>query len=160
MAGPSIGKLLGIHMYDLPLKAATKEFFQRINASLITYAAGSLFVKLSLFLLYLRLFRPNKVTRWLIIGGMIACTIAYPAVIIISCVLCVPPPARANEDLAWLVKSAQCAYGLTRVGVFLGAFGPVSDIYLLVLPFQAVMGLYMPLRRKLGVSAVFSTGVV
>ena len=37
------------------------------------YAASALRVKLSLFLLYLRLFQSSRITRWLIYGGIAAC---------------------------------------------------------------------------------------
>ncbi len=39
------------------------------------------------------------------------------------------------------------------------SFNIVSDFYLLFLPIPAVLGLQMPTKRKLGVLAIFGTGL-
>ena len=36
----------------------------------------------------------------------------------------------------------------------------ISDVAILVLPLASVMSLQMPLKRKIGVSAIFATGIL
>ena len=42
----------------------------------------------------------------------------------------------------------------------LGYFNIFSDIYILVLPISAVLGLNMPTRRKVGLSLIFMAGIL
>ena len=39
-------------------------------------------------------------------------------------------------------------------------FGPVSDIYLLVIPISSVLRLQMRRKRKIGISAIFMVGLM
>ena len=132
----------------------------REQAAVILFPLGALSVKLSLFILYLRLFKPNRLTRWLIIIGMAACVIFYTVTIILNAALCVPSPQGPNDTQAWILQSESCGWPEQLISVAQGAFGTFSDIYLLVIPLQMVMRLHLPTRRKLAISAVFLTGIM
>lgn len=109
-------------------------------------------------MLYLRLFRPNKVTRWLVYGGISVCGSFYFASIVSESVLCLP---RAGQtDTTWLLHFNQCAVPSRHLAVCQGVFGTLSDIYLLVIPIRSIFQLHLPLDRKIGVSAVFMIGVM
>jgi hypothetical protein len=105
------------------------------------YAVAALFMKLSLFILYLRLFQIDTITRNLIYGGMICCGIFYAISIVLNAAESVP-------SVLEMFTIAQCS------------FGALSDIYLLVLPIRVVSQLHLPIGRKLGVSAVFLCGLL
>ena len=47
-----------------------------------------------------------------------------------------------------------------RVSIAHGWFGLLSDLYIFFLPLPVLWGLQMPLKKKLGVAAVFLTGLV
>lgn len=47
-----------------------------------------------------------------------------------------------------------------KMAIAQGAFGIVSDIYLLLIPVQSIMILTLPLAKRIGVAMVFSTGLM
>lgn len=53
--------------------------------------------------------------------------------------------------------SRRCGRDLT-LGYVMAAFNVLSDFYLLAIPIPVVWKLQLPLRRKVGVIAVFMTG--
>jgi hypothetical protein len=81
---------------------------QKTLASVCLYAVAALFVKLSIFCLYLRLFKVKQVTRWLIYGGMAACSIVYTASVIANCVFFVPSPGQPQVGLCVRSKCKTC----------------------------------------------------
>ena len=115
---------------------------------------------MSLFLLYLRLFKPNKITRWLIYGGIFACGIFYSASIISNCAFCMPKPGQPNDDATWLSRAVECSLPSQHLAIAQAVFGTISDIYLLVIPIQSIFQLKLPTERKIGVSAIFMIGIM
>ena len=124
------------------------------------YAVSAFFVKLSLFLLYLRLFKPNRTTRWLIYGGTLACGAFYGSSIISNCVLCVPRPGGQHNATTWVLASTRCSAASEQLAIAQGVFSAVGDVYLLVIPIQSIFRLRLPLNRKIGVSAIFMVGIM
>ena len=124
------------------------------------YTASAFFVKLSLFILYLRLFKPNKVARWLVYGGITACGIFYSASIISNCALCLPKPGQPDDDATWKLRFTACGLPSQKLAICQAVFSTLSDIYLLVIPIRSIFQLQLPLERKIGVSAIFTIGVV
>ena len=45
------------------------------------------------------------------------------------------------------------------MGVIQGIFGLVTDLYIFILPLPMLWRLQMPLKRKLGITAIFLTGL-
>lgn len=122
--------------------------------------AAALFIKLSLFLLYFQLFRPNRLTRWLVYAGIIMCGLFYPALIIANTVVFMPSPSQVNDNSAWMLRAAQFAHITLILSVIQSVFSTLSDIYLLVIPIQMIFQLHLPLERKIGISAVFMVGLL
>ena len=118
------------------------------------YGPTAFFTKLSLFLLYLSLFRPKPTTRILIYIGITAISMMYSVTTITEAVLCIPLPGHS-----WIstVYTRKCINTKT-IGYVAGSFNVVSDLYLLVLPLPIVWSLQLPLRKKIGLSAIFMSG--
>lgn len=138
-------------------------FPSKIQSSLATinlYAASAFFVKLSLFLLYLRLFKPNKVTRWLIYLGILVCGIFYSASIISNCVFCIPHPGEGSDTFAWTMRAQKCSAPSQHLAVVQAVFSTLSDLYLVIIPIGSVFQLHLPGHKKLGVSAIFMVGIM
>lgn len=55
--------------------------------------------------------------------------------------------------------SPQCSK-MIDMSLSVGIFGVVSDLYLLIIPIPAVLPLQLPTRQKVGVLAVFLTGLL
>lgn len=124
----------------------------------MTYGPTVFFAKASIFLLYLRIFSPDRVTKYLIYFGIIITFLYYfaTALLIISWI-----PKDINNETSWLItlgNSAQFRKNIIN-GVHQGIFNVVSDLYVLILPIPAVWKLQLPWRKKIGICIVFATGL-
>ena len=145
----------GKHMWDVRVGDMTPEILRKeIIGYEMTAGPAIFFAKLSLFLLYLRLFGPNRKARWFIWIGIVASAVAYAATTVAFGVLCLP---RAGESWLAATASKRCT-DAQYIGYAQGPYGILSDFYLLILPIPAVWQLHMPLKRKLQIIAVFMTG--
>lgn len=120
------------------------------------YGPTVFFAKLSLFLLYLRIFSPDPWTRFLIYFGIVCTFIYYMATAITLTALCA---ARQGENWPQALLSSRCHKALVMTYVQ-GVFNIVSDFYLLILPIPVVWKLQFPLRRKIEVSTIFMIGLM
>lgn len=120
----------------------------------ILYGPVIFFAKAALLVLYLRLFSPNRLTRYLIYIGLVVKFAMYLTTTITAGVLCLPRPGES-----WLTAllSARCRKTLSMTYIQ-GIFNVVSDFYILILAIPAVLKLQLHLRKKLGVCAIFMTG--
>lgn len=120
----------------------------------ILYGPTMFFAKLSLFLLFLRIFSCNRPTRYAIYLGIMVNCLFYIAVTLVFGIDCVRRPGKS-----WLAtaSSARCQSTVV-INYIQGGFGVVSDIYIFVLPLPVVLGLHMAPRKKLAVFATFLTG--
>ncbi|MCJ1433381.1 hypothetical protein MMC27_002741 [Xylographa pallens] len=71
--------------------------------------------------------------------------------------LCAPHGGQSQLDYLSAISAPKCED--QRLSVAMGAFNILSDFYILCIPFPAVWSLQMPRRRKVGVSAIFLTGI-
>lgn len=113
-----------------------------------------LFVKVSILLLYYRLFSIDRNVRYLIWAGIILQVIGYSA--FTGCaigleVICTD--AAIAETNAFCVNSYKVTYTQSL-------FSVVTDFYVLLLPVGVVLKLQLSPRRKIGVIMVFMTGLL
>ena len=120
------------------------------------YGPAIFFAKASLFLLYLRLFSPDRWTRNLIYGGLIITFTFYLATTIAFGALCIPRQAETWAEAAF---SPHCHQVLVMIYVQ-GVFNVVSDFYVLVIPIPVVLKLQLPIQKKIGICAIFMTGLL
>ena len=115
--------------------------------------------KMSILTQYLRIFVPTRhgnaymfwYTTALIILNVLFCIIEF-FLIIMNC----SPQARLwNRKL-----SGTCIGPGKSSSVFTAGFNIISDVMILVLPLTRVWRLQMSTRRKLGLSLIFSTGLM
>lgn len=106
------------------------------------------FTKLSLLLLYYRIFAPDRVTKYLIFFGIFYCFILYTSFLLLTFLLC-------QSLLAISCQHRWDMFLLTTSGL-----NVASDAYLLIIPLAAVAKLHMPTKQKLEVSAVFFAGML
>ena len=111
-------------------------------------------------LFYLRLFKLDKVTRWLVYGGILATGLFYSVVSIIYTVLQSPPLDQPQTDILWMTQSLKHMAFSKNLVVMQGVYGALSDIYLLVIPIRSIFQLHLPFRRKLGISSIFLIGIL
>jgi hypothetical protein len=111
---------------------------------------------LSLFLLYLRIFSCNRATKIAIWAGIGISGLFYSATAIFFGVACVPRPHNT-----WLITalSPQCS-STKRMNYAHGSFGVVSDLYIFILPLPGLWKLQLPVKKKVGVCAIFLAGLM
>jgi len=121
------------------------------------HSLGSMFFKLTLLTLILRLFSPIRWARWLIWAGIASTTVVYTALSIFILSNCVP---RNGQTWQYTTYYGTCTMAQERNSMVNGIFGLISDLYILVIPLWLVSHLSLPPKRKLGVMGVFLTGVL
>jgi hypothetical protein len=125
----------------------------------IIYAPTILFIKLAILLQYLRLLAPSRtVNPFMFYGAWIIITVNTTFYIIttfISLFLCFP------REMIWnkFIKEGHCINQDATI-MFTALFNITSDIAILVLPVRSVWKLRIPLRKRIGISLLFATGIV
>ena len=127
-----------------------------LGSGIFLYSLVMFFVKLALFLLYHRLFAISSGTRIAIYFGITLNGLFYLGSCIVPIILCIP---RRNESWTSEIYEKRC-YNSEVMGDILGIFGLVSDIYIFILPLPVIFRLQMSLKKKLGITAVFLTGLM
>lgn len=112
--------------------------------------------KTSLFLLYYRVFALKKVLRLMIISGVIFAFVLYIVVTepIVSA-LCAPPIGKAWDFRVLLTCRRALSFSVVQAVANL-----CLDLFIFVLPIPAIVQLKLPLEKKIGVLAIFMTGVL
>ena len=118
----------------------------------IVYNLTVLFIKLSLVLLYSRIFAKDKTMNLITYGlviFLVSFYIAQTGVTIAMISLCTSASSKPSfcSDL-WNNTIVQACINLA------------TDFFVLGLPIVKVFHLHMPLRKKVGVSAIFGIGLL
>ncbi|KAI0191924.1 hypothetical protein F4808DRAFT_443454 [Astrocystis sublimbata] len=145
----------GRHLWDVPFSVLTDSYLQINFTFVLLSAAASLLVKLSLLMLYLRIFNPVQAVKITIYACIGVLTAFYFSTIIAELVVGIP-----RNRGGW--QEAQVRYGpfgLT-ISVVRGVFGVVSDFVILFIPITQLIKLSVPLGRKIVLLGVFLTGLL
>lgn len=110
--------------------------------------------KCSLLLLYYRVFSPNKAFRYKIYGTTAFCFVSQMAFVPVTSILCTPP-----RGSPWGVPNPNCTKAF-NFGLVPGISDILIDLYAIYLPVPMVLRLQMPLRRRIGLIAIFMTGLM
>lgn len=121
----------------------------------MTYKISLQLTKISLLLLYIRIFRHIawfKKISMSVIGFLLVYLLATT---IVSFVQCQPIERAWNR---WMTESSQCI-SLNTFFVFNGTIALTTDIIVLLLPLPLIWGLQLPLGQKLALIPVFGLGL-
>ena len=117
---------------------------------------ATLMAKLSLLFLYLEIFRPNIPLRYCIYFGMTFVSLFYVAIFVAFGVFSIP--RRGQTKLASILsKNVEKDINL---GIVQGAVNLATDFYIFCLPIHVVWKLQLPPKKKIGVMAIFMTGLL
>ena len=114
------------------------------------------FTKLSLFLLYLRLFSCRQTIKRLVYAGILVSGLYYTIQTLTFGIMCVHRPGESWIDPRFRARCHKAIILKWTQGIF----GLFSDIYIFILPLPYIWALQVPLRQRLGVLAVFATGLL
>lgn len=113
------------------------------------------FAKTSLFLLYYRVFAPNKPLRYIIIIGIGFCFAVYSTNFAIAVYFCSP-----HSGKEWDLKVFSSCTTIGFYNIISGAANMALDIFMLGLPIPVVLRLQLPKKKKIGVLAMSMTGLL
>jgi hypothetical protein len=118
-------------------------------------------IKVTLLVLILNSFKPIKWLRVLCWIGIVTTFAFYTTNFVVQLVACRPRGGTDRISFLAGMASRQCAGSNTavqKVSIAAGIFGVISDLYILIIPLPAVMGLHLSSKRKLGVMLSLSSG--
>jgi hypothetical protein len=146
----------GEHIWDTPISHVTEAIMKCNLASQCVFALASIFIKSTLLILYLRIFRPSHRATIMIWAGVVFVVIFHVAGAIAVIVILHP-----KKGASWFDgKGNTVATNATRMVAAQGVISVVTDFYCLIIPMQLVVGLHLPRGRKFGVAAIFLTGLM
>ncbi|KAH8586511.1 hypothetical protein B0O99DRAFT_528540 [Bisporella sp. PMI_857] len=147
--------LLGLHLWDIPIRRLNVPFLKSVIASLGLYALGAILVKVCLLSLYLRLFNINHNARVVIWGAIVFIALLYITTTSAMVKFYLPPKGD------WIsLRSASTTNALNNITAVQGIAGAATDFYILFIPLFFISRLHLPLRRKIGVCAIFLSGLI
>lgn len=143
----------GSHLWDIRAITLTPPRVRIMSSLSVIYVLAILFTKISICLLYLRIFAVQKRFTAFVKGGMMFFTIYYAATLglSIATVMKCDRPSALRDSLCAKTESLTLFQAVINVS---------TDLYLLVLPIAPIIQLKMPQRKKLGVLAIFLCGFI
>lgn len=120
------------------------------------YNLAAIFTKVSLLVLYMRIFKVSRVATIMIWAGVVFITVFYTVCFIANAVFCFP---RGNESWYGAVTQLRCGPNQWKLAAAQGPVGVITDFYTLAIPFFLVLRLQMTASRKTAVAGIFLTGL-
>ena len=127
-------------------------FIQLFMSNTITNPVILLFTRISILLLYMRIFKIDRNLRVAIYAGLFVNVAFYTVVLglgiraIIECV-----------DLTW-VTNKYCRIVQLPLYTAVFSFNVAMEIYLMILPISRIVKLQLSLNRRIGLVIVFASG--
>ncbi|KAB8247538.1 hypothetical protein BDV35DRAFT_379709 [Aspergillus flavus] len=145
----------GIHETEVA-KEDLVQYAKLANASQIMYGPLIFITKLSILLLYLRVFAPAKRSwMYIFIHGLLWFNAAfYLADTLLEIFACVPREKIWHPDVHGHCVNVNVMILATAI------LNTISDFSLLILPIFSVWRLHMRNTQKLGISAIFAAGLL
>lgn len=122
------------------------------------YGPSIWLIKLSLFLLLLEIFGSLRWLRLLVYGGILVTGMIHFSIMVAIAAVCAPRHGYTKLDYLSAMSAPKCARN-DYLNTWPGLFNIISDFYLLIIPLPAVWGLQLPTSKKVGISALFLTGL-
>lgn len=110
---------------------------------------------MSFFLFYIQISRPMKWLRYASYAGAAVNVVFYVTMVIVTIAVTCP---IAGQPVELQIQSSRPRNGVKSF-IPVSVMNLILDVYILVLPIAGVSKLQLPLRRKIGVMAMFLTGL-
>lgn len=115
-----------------------------------------MFSKISILALYIRIFsQSSKFIRWGSISMITVVGLWSTASILMTTLQCLPVQATWDKS----ITDAKCLDS-DALWYQYAVINPTTDILILLLPVRDVLRLHVPLKQKIGLLAMFSSGTV
>ncbi|GAW15638.1 hypothetical protein ANO14919_050570 [Xylariales sp. No.14919] len=144
------------HIWDVPVIWFTESYWKYRFAGNTLQALAYFTSRLPILLLYLRLFGTQRPFRYAVYIAIAAAAGLYITSIPLISYFCTPPP---GGDWGSLDVFAKCQR-LLDWALVQGSGDVALNVYIILLPIAPIVRLQMPLNKKLGVLAIFLTGLL
>lgn len=145
----------GFHLWDIRASTIMVAIENRILlANNFPYMACLLFGKLSILMLFSRLFAVSPRTKIVIISVMVFTTLYTLSILSVSIASFVECGSITE------MSSPLCVAMGTSISVVQSVINVVTDFMVLLIPLPMTLALNLPLKRKIAVSSVFLTGLL
>ena len=143
----------GRHLWNVTVRNFIHYAFLN-NASAVVYSVTILFAKLSILLLYLRVFSPARRVRIAIIVVILANVTFYVIAMFVEIFQCRP---RKKIWYPWI--EGKCIHQIAAQ-ITAAVWNTVSDFVILIVPLNTVRALNIKKAAKIGTIAIFATGLL
>ena len=113
------------------------------------------FAKNAVLLLYLKVFSVDRSLKIAIYSAMIFTIPLYWIQPFLESYYCTPRPGHG-----WDLSVGQTCSDLIIWGVIQGSINVALDIYMLLLPLPAILGLQLSQKKKMGILTIFGTALL
>lgn len=120
----------------------------------MVYLVSLLGYKMSILILYLRLFAVNKMFRYCTWSIMFLVTGYLSANLLTQIFGCSP------RSKYWVPETPGHCINYTKAGLAYGSFNIASDLLIFILPLPLVWRLELSRREKAGISVIFMSGAM
>lgn len=124
-----------------------------MSAAGIVFPVTIFFAKVSILLLYLRIFSISKPLRISVHIGTLFMALFYTAMVGVSISTVIRCVGLAAQTLQF------CNTASGPVQLLNSVFNVVTDFWILILPMPHIIKLQLPISRKIGLAAVFAAGL-
>lgn len=118
---------------------------------------ATILTKISLLVLYMRIFKVSNVAAIMIWAGIVFITLFHTICFIAIPALCF---LRGSEDWYTAIPQLQCSPNQWKLAVAQGPVSVITDFYTLAIPFFLVLRLQMTASKKTAVAGIFLTGLM
>ncbi|CAJ2511163.1 Uu.00g067880.m01.CDS01 [Anthostomella pinea] len=135
------------------------DYLQGSLADAVLIRISNTTIKVAFLVFNLRLFNPVTRARYMIWAGM-AIVVTFGVVfVIVNLVACSPWPSEGGNWLApsFLDRCNGISVDLITAAAYMNV---ITDFYILFIPLLQIPKLGLSLRRKIGISIIFSTGLL
>ncbi|KAL8685955.1 MAG: hypothetical protein Q9218_007442 [Villophora microphyllina] len=146
------------HQWDVPILPNVPAYLRKMIIVVdLMYGPIAFCAKLTLFLLYYRLFGRHRWLRYLVYIGIGIAAAQYTAGAVVYGYLCLP---RSGESWIEAGLSSRCHKQFIMSCYVRGPINVLNDLLILLMPLPAVWQLQLPLRKRLGITGIFFTGAL
>ena len=127
-----------------------------INVHEIIYGVIILITKVSILLLYSRLFAPSRKSMTYFFIQLLLCfnVLFYTAITLVKIFECTP------RRKIWEKSTPGRCINIAALLYVTGTVNVCSDIAILILPLNVIWHLHLPMKRRVGVSAAFAAALL
>ncbi|KAL8783492.1 MAG: hypothetical protein Q9213_004588 [Squamulea squamosa] len=147
----------GRHTADIPPEYIYGFFWTKVVANYL-YIIGCTLAKFSLLLFLYRIFGVNfrfRLASWAL-GAVLA---IWTTVTMLLCIFACRPLVASWNIRVYLAPSTHCNIKVPDVTTIHGFCNVITDFALLFLPVPMVWNLHVTTKKRLGLAAVFATGI-